>query len=142
MRPRFVIIGIVGLAVLAVGAWFGPLRPQQTLLTPVAPTGVARYLPGGPLPAQALAVCQQVVSGAPDQQRAALVPDLDRQLPPGPLFPPGATVSMENTSWHQDDQYENAFGTVHRPGKPDQRIEFGFVRQASGQWLVIFATLQ
>lgn len=107
---------------------------------PVAPASTAgpSYPPGGPLPPGALATCQQLVSGTDAQQRSALDPSLAAALPAGTLFPPGTTLTMDGTSWHQDGAYANATGTLLAPGQPDQHVEIGFIQEPSGPWLVTF----
>jgi hypothetical protein len=66
----------------------------------------------------------------------ALAPELAAQLPAGELFPAGATITMDSTSWHEQDGNTNAMGTVTVAGQPAQHVEIGFVRQQPGAWPV------
>jgi hypothetical protein len=89
------------------------------------------------VPAGAAATAQRMVSGTAAQQRAALTPQLNAALPAGLLFPAGATVALDESSWHQSGPYANATGKLSVPGQAVRPVEIGFVER-SGTWLVTF----
>jgi hypothetical protein len=67
----------------------------------------------------------------------AVTPELNSLLPPGRLFPTGATFSATPGGWHQAGAYATETGILHEPGKPSSRVEIGLVRR-HGRWLITF----
>lgn len=143
-------IAAVGIAVLVVAAvgllvWPGHLLRHTTSGVAVAAVSTGRQpgqqqavvRPGVAVPAAALDTARNLVTGTPDQQRAAVAPELASVLPSGTLFPSGAALTLDATGWHQAGAYANATGTLRLPGHAPQRVELGFTQQ-SGSWLVTF----
>src|SRR6185503_3005764 len=97
-RKKMAAVGaaIVMVGVLAVGLLVWPghlLRASVSAAASVRPSAAgtasasaAATTPGEPVPAQAAAILAQLVSGSADQQRAALDPVTDAELPKGTLF--------------------------------------------------------
>ena len=158
MARRLVIGACAAIAVLAVALFIWPLRllshgaaspvisraathsPVAVALSPSPPASSSATLdlsPGEPVPADGAATCQRLVTGTPQEQRAALTPQLAAMLPAGPLFPSGAMLALDATGWHRSGDYANATGTVRHADGSSQRVEIGLSHH-SGSWLVTF----
>lgn len=101
----------------------------------VRPSAV--FGPGQPIPAGAVTTVQRLLAGTPEQQRAALAPELAASLPEGSAFPTGSMLVLDAGSWQQAGPYAHATGVLRKPGAAPQRIVIGFV-DSSGTWLVTF----
>jgi hypothetical protein len=98
-------------------------------------------VPGGPVPASAAAVARQLVTGTPDQQRAALTAAAAAALSgSGPLFPVGSSLTLDSDGWRQDGDFANATGVLADPSGKQTRAEIGFMADPDhpGAWKVTF----
>jgi hypothetical protein len=88
----------------------------------------------GAVPPGAVSTARMLVSAS---GRETLTPELSSVLPPGRLFPPGTTFTVDPGSWLQSGAYAKVTGTLRVPGKKAEQAEIGLVRRG-GRWLVTF----
>ena len=125
---------VAGHASAASGSTMSPTATPQ-------PSDVFVQVPGGPVPAGAVAVVRQLVSGTPTQQRAALSAAAAAALPAssGPIYPPGESLTLDADSWRSDTGFANATGVLVDSTGVSQHVEVGFIADPghAGGWLVV-----
>src|SRR5205823_2860633 len=120
LRRQRALLGFAAVAVVATASILLLAHQGSDRRTPVAarpPTtagttvGTAfAQVPGGPVPNTAAAVAQQLVTGTPEQQRAALSAAAAAALPAGTtsLFPAGSRLTLDADGWRQQGDFANA----------------------------------
>lgn len=122
---------VVLVVVLTPGSRDSQKATEQVALAP-------QYEPGIAVPAPAADTATTLVTGDPGAQRAALTPELAELLPEGRLFPEDARLVLHEGSWHENNGYANAMGTVSVRGQPDRTVLFAFA-QRNGEWRITLA---
>jgi len=131
--PLLIVGVIVVLAITGVVAWS---YAKKRMNSPTVSSKQSQLTTtSNQIPKAAQTTCHLLVSGSPAQQLIVLAPAMASLIPSGTLFPPGSTIVLNATSWHQSANYANVTGTLSTPNQKDQQVEIGLVLQ-SGSWLV------
>ncbi|GGT26582.1 hypothetical protein [Streptomyces purpureus] len=144
MRKTLLFLGLTLVAAFGIGYLAlrddQPPRPPDNGKPPGAPS--LPYKSGGPLPAQAADIAQDLASSDAATQRAALTPELDHALEAGRLLPEGTRIDLSEDSWHEANGYANAQATLTKPGKPAQHVLMGFAKRSTGWRITVVEVLK